>query len=66
LYDHFFQWSKNGVMKKKGTNDGDHSGVSHFAGEYILPISPLSNESMKELGLPKEKHSPLLQPGFYS
>ena len=53
-------------MKKKGTNDGDHSGVSHFSGEYILPISPLSNESMEELGLPKEKHSPLLQPGFYS
>ena len=43
VYDHFSQWSKNGVTKKKGTNDGEHSGVSLFSGVYILPISPLLN-----------------------
>ena len=30
VYDHFSQWSKNGVTKKKGTNNGEHSGVSLF------------------------------------
>ena len=39
-YDHFSLWSKNGVMKKKVKNDGEHSGVSVFSGVYILPISP--------------------------
>ena len=41
VYDHFSQWSKNGVTKKKETNDGEHSGVSLFSGVYILPISLL-------------------------
>jgi hypothetical protein len=32
VYDHFPQWSKNGVTKNKGTNDGECIGVSHFSG----------------------------------
>ena len=39
--NNFSQWLKIGVTKKKGTNDGEHSGVSHFTGEYILPIFPI-------------------------
>jgi hypothetical protein len=31
VYDHFPQWSKNGVTKKKGTNNGEYSRVSHFS-----------------------------------
>ena len=27
------------------SNDGEHSGVSHFSGVYILPISPSIKQS---------------------
>ena len=40
VYDHFPQWSKNGVTKNKGTNDGECIGVSYFPGVQILIIIP--------------------------